>query len=232
MHVHSFVPSHVADYEVCSTCGTYHSLKPEDPAKIYNVEYWSEKHHHSTMREQVYNIEEHKENGLSKAEFIENLIADRVPSKALEIGCAPGVMLRRLRKLGLEMTGVEFSQSMESEIRSIGEHTGELVFGPFPTVDLPRDHYNLVLAMDVFEHSFFPELFIWKCSDVLREGGKLALMVPLMGEGFNERMFHPAEHVFLFTEKWMREALENFGFKDAKFDRWCSGHETVVATKG
>jgi 2-polyprenyl-3-methyl-5-hydroxy-6-metoxy-1,4-benzoquinol methylase len=211
-----------------------HSLNPGKPDDIYDASYWGPEHSHSTLREQVFNIDEYAVDGVTKAQFVCRKLESAPRGSVLEIGCAPGIMLRRLAEMPFgHVHGIEFIGMVGSakEIREIGQFQGPLTFTNFPEGFRDRLQFSAVVALDTFEHSFTPELFLHRCWELLEPGGVLLLMLPIMGENFNPRMFHPVEHVWLHTEKWMRDALEEVGFGEIEFDRWTHGHETVRAKK-
>lgn len=235
--VHKFGPSPHAQYEVCAHCGTHHSTAGVAPESVYGADYWSEKFGHSTIDEQVYNCDTHLENGISKSGFVLSLIEDGWRDSALEIGCAPGIMLKRLREdAGFELvTGIDVDRAYEADIRRIGGHEGKLLFGYFPQTNmLDNDEwFDLVVGMDVFEHSPYPEAFMHECVSVLNPGGQLILMLPLLcaDTTMPERFFHPAEHLWMHTDNHMRMLAEHAGLTKVKFNRWTVGHETISAIK-
>lgn len=234
---HKFGPSPHAQYEVCAHCGTHHSTAGVEPEAIYGADYWSEKFGHSTIDEQVYNCDTHLENGISKNGFILSLIEDGWRDSALEIGCAPGSLLKKLREdAGFELvTGIDVDSKYEADIRRIGNHDGQLLFGYFPESAkfLDEDSFDLIVGADVFEHSPHPFAFMSKCASLLASGGQLILMLPLICADtvMPERFFHPAEHLWLHTDNHIRMLAEQFGLTKVKFNRWTVGHETLSAIK-
>ena len=232
---HRFSASRHPDYDECDLCETFHSRVAPHPNTIYGPDYWSEKHSHSTIEEQVYNVDVHTEGGVTKNQFMLDLVASANKGAAIEIACAPGVMLKHLKESGFHtVVGLEFDGSYEMVIRKLGEHPVDLVFGMFPdsSSKLPDGGFDLIIGMDVFEHSHEPERFLIECGRLLTRGGMLALMAPMIGDApFDERFLHPVEHPFIHSESNMREMLLDFGFDRVVFSRWTSGHESVVAIK-
>lgn len=232
---HRYVPSAHPGYEKCSLCGTHHSLVAT-PEGFYGADYWSLERGHSTIYEQIYNVEVHREGGVSKHDFVCRHITAEGRDFALEVGCAPGSMLSRLQRLlGFDrVVGVEVDPGEESAIRSIGNFHGELLFGFFPgvTADLEGGEADLVLGLDVFEHSDEPEAFLAECRRLLKPGGELVLMVPLLyPRDVNTAMFCPGEHMYLHGWANISALLEDAGLRHTASDQWARGHELVVARK-
>ncbi len=226
---HDFGWTIVPDYEQCSLCGTFRSLKPQT-----QTDYWHEGH--SSIWEQAWNVDMHTENGVSKNRFvIERIEVNR--GIALEIGCAPGRLLYWLRHAAsfCEVVGIEPDVDSHDAIRKIGGHDGLLFSGFFPDVYWLTGsvvRFDYIVALDVFEHSDRPEEFLAECCRLTKPGGQLFLMLPLADDlPPDSRFFAAAEHVYLHSFHNMRIMLESAGFEDVKHDRWAAGHDTVSARK-
>lgn len=242
--LHNFQPCAQPDYEQCPDCLTYHSTAALEPEEIYDTDYWSDKKGHSTLIEQIHNCDVHLENGITKNQFVLNAVAFRLPPgfvtwSALEIGCAPGILLKRLRQSGFdEICGVEVCQALDADIRRIGDFNGHrdaIVYGVFPetTEALRPAEWDVVISLDVFEHSPTPFLFLKECARLLKRGGHLLIMAPLVIRGveFPKRFFYPTEHVFLHSQENLSAMLENAGFGGLIHSAWTQGHEMVSAIK-
>lgn len=236
MHcTHTFILSNKQNYEVCTDCGTYHSLIAPPPEQIYSKDYWSEKHGHSSIEEQVFNVEEHTEDGISKNQFVQDRITVVDRSVALEIGCAPGCLLKRLEVIGFEkVIGIEVDTAYS---RSIVDNAGDncdIHFGYFPAITkkwFDDKSFSLIIGLDIFEHSHEPEEFLRECHRLLKPNGQLLLMLPLRttDESLPERFFDSIEHVFLHTDANLTLMLATVGFEDIEMDRWTAGHDMVSA---
>lgn len=217
-------------YEVCKLCGTYHSLAAKPPLELYTADYWSADRGHSTIAEQVHNVNVHTENGVTKNDFVLGLLDGRRRGAALEIGCAPGVLLKRLEGIGFSpLIGVEANAAFGPAIREQCGQSPSLMFGLFPeiTQSLEVGAMGLVVAMDVLEHSFEPEAFLLECGRLLKHRGQLLLMVPLVDDGLPDRFFNPIEHVYLYSRDYLTRILAYAGFDRITFNKWTEGHDTV-----
>lgn len=230
--VHSFVASKHPDYEVCERCGTYHSTLTIDREAIYRNEYWHGKHGLSTLSEQVYNVAVHKENGVTKNEFVLARLNPPDAGCVIEIGCAPGSLLGTLSKRFNKAVGLEVDAGYARDILRIGDHGFDLFFGMFPdsTKHFCDESASCIIGLDIIEHADDPVAFLAECNRLLKPQGQLLLMTPFAQDTMPDRMFHP-EHVWLFSQNHLDELLREQGFGHRKYDAWCPGHETVSAIK-
>lgn len=97
------------------------------------------------------------------------------PARVLEIGFGTGAFLLYLKSLGYECWGIErravHDEALEQQ--GITIRSGDLA-------DLPKQHFGLVCAMDVFEHLEKPEIIamLRKIRTVLKPGGRLLARFP------------------------------------------------------
>src|SRR5437870_3759646 len=117
---HIFAVSDREGYEQCIHCRSYHSTQALPPEDIYRCDYWGAAWGHSTLQEQVYNVDVHEEGGKTKTQFVLDRI--QIPQEerkvALEIACAPGSLLKRLKEDAgfLFIVGVETCREWEPTI--------------------------------------------------------------------------------------------------------------------
>jgi len=223
-------------YVRCVNCGSYKSCVAPPPEEVYTALYWTHERGHSTLAEQVWNCEDkeaHPDGLISKNDFILRLIDVEDRSAALEIGCAPGALLGRLRRDAVfgYVRGIdpcmEWSRDVDENFEGI--EVCPSYFPPFDRCEETR--YSLVVSCDTFEHSHRPWPFLQECARLLKPNGQLILMLPIIREGYEmpERMWHPTEHVWLHSESNLRALLEQAGFDLVVIDQWCPGHDTVSA---
>lgn len=234
---HQYLPPEPNSFEECSLCGTYHSIGAIPPEAIYTDDYWSDKWKHGTLTEHNYNCDVHKENGITKNEFVLNKIWVQDRSAALEIGCAPGSLLGQLKSTCEfeRVVGVEVDRRYEPEIRELAKQDVSLIFGFFPEVTkvIKEESFSLIVGLDIFEHAFDPDAFLAECQRLLKPDGQLLLMSPfrMLDQDLEERFFHVVEHVFIHSYMHVRDMLAFHGFTDLKFSRWTNGHDVVTARR-
>lgn len=207
-------------YEVLQN-GTLRLTNPK-PLDYCNDPYWGVDGK-STLEDQRYNLEQHMNaDGISKVDYA---LRRCVGAKLLEIGCAPGSLLRVARERGFEAVGVEPN---EEYVDKIEKHSRCVVIcGEFPnTTDIVM-RFDSIVAMDVLEHVKDPETFVAEALNLLNPGGRLILMIPARLEDglYREQDMH-FEHIHLFSEKHLREWLNPI-----EISRWELGHETIVVEK-
>lgn len=233
--IHEYQPSVQPDYEVCTLCGTYHSTVSLSPKEIYEDNYWSEKWGHNTFKEHQHNVDVHTENGLTKNEFVLKQIAISNRNSVLEIACAPGNLLKRLKQdTGFRLVvGVDVDAHYFPEMRDIAGRDPVLVSGYFPdaTKCFGYSMFDLIIGLDIFEHMHDPRGFMLECNRLLKKDGQLLLMAPLMSINFNSRFFHAKEHIFLHSVQHMDELVLETGFQMPIYDKWTEGHDTISTFK-
>lgn len=228
---HEYIPSNIDGYEVCKLCKTYHSISPQDPRSMYTNGYWAGKH--SSIWEQVWNVDMEIRNGVCKNRFVLDRITSNRES-ALEIGCAPGRLLYWLTYAARFKTIVGIDPGPPDDIRAAGCFTGPLYTGLFPEItrDWLANSFDLIAATDVFEHTPFPEEFLAECRRLLRPEGQLLLMLPLSDElPSGSQMFAPEEHVFLHSRENIIGMLKTHGLINTQFSTWTIGHDLISSRK-
>lgn len=231
-HSYTLDPDH-PDYEMCLQCDTWHSLIAPPAEEIYTSDYWSHNRGHSTIEEQVHNVEVHQENGVSKNEFVMRHVDAKKNGWALEIGCAPGSLLNRLKYAGFSTVyGIDAHESFRKAINAVAMYNAYLEFGLFPDVTKKWvTRFDCIVACDVFEHSHKPWPFLLECSRLLNMGGQLILILPLATLDIPDRMFNAEEHVFIHSLSNLSAMMASAGLKYETVSRWCPGHDMVTARR-
>jgi len=240
MHAHFLTDSDYESYQKCSICGSLFHRNPTPPDELYlDGKYWNGSTGKSDLISQIYNCAEHRENGVTKNEFILSRIKP-FSKRLLEVGCAPGSTLRAILDAARaeSVTGIEPDDTyLQQILETIGYfyRKPEFLTGYFPEItgQILAGTFDQILAIDTFEHCFDGPAFLAECSRLLNKHGELFLMLPLVdddGTIYCERMLVP-EHPALYSFQYMEEMLTDAGFGDVIFDRWTDGHETVSATK-
>lgn len=228
------------NYGICLECGSYVNRKPPSPqelSRLYAFDfYW-----HKLQRLRGHPIiEERTSNDLSdtdgRVDYWLSLIAksDIPGNRVLEVGCAHGVLLKKLSERGFTCTGVEVDPATADWTQ---QKTGiHVISGIFP--DVPAPECDLFLAFDVIEHSHSPEAFLARAAELLVPGGIAVIQTPIefaptdppFGEMF-EKCFDDAQHLFLFSRTGIDLLARRSGFELMSEQSWRVAHEIVVLRK-
>jgi len=147
------------------------------------------------------------------------------PGRALELGAAHGAFTALLAWAGFDATGLELSPWVAERARRV--FGVPMLVGPLEDQDLAPGSFDLIAAMDVFEHLPAPQATAARCAELLAADGALLLQTPCRqpGRGLEElrgagdrfvEMLLP-EHLHLFSAAAIRELLGRAGLTEVVF---------------
>jgi 2-polyprenyl-3-methyl-5-hydroxy-6-metoxy-1,4-benzoquinol methylase len=147
--------------------------------------------------------------------------------RALDIGCATGALLERLRGQGWTTAGVEISTP---EARYAREKRGlDVRDRPLEQCGFSDRSFDVVLASHLIEHLNNPAGFCGEVYRVLAQGGLFFVTTPNI-DGFQARLFNRGgigrwrsaifDHLYLFSIKTLRAMLEQQGFVVESVHTW------------
>lgn len=229
-----------SDYGVCRECGTYVNRNPpikDDLKELYSFEtYWHVKQKASGLPviedRPIHDLEDGRVN------FWLEMIDQYGPfsGQVIEVGCAPGILLNKLRNRGYNVLGVEPDVQTATWITNIMKVP--VIACLFPDCELPQ--CDMFLSFDVLEHSIDPEAFMREASRLLKPGGIAIIQTtidrynyePPFGPRFNDA-FDPLAHIFIFTDDAITELAKRSEFNIiSQSERiWLMG-ELVILKKG
>ena len=131
------------------------------------------------------------------------------PKRMLDIGCGAGGYLVAGQNLGLEVEGVEPSDSHSTIARSLGLNVKQ---GYFVADEFPSDTYDLVVLSHVIEHIYEPFGFLRGIMKVLKPGGILVVSTPNAGSTVARLsssywvMLKTIDHVNMFSLKSLKHS--------------------------
>ena len=141
--------------------------------------------------------------------------------RALDVGCGSGYWMSRLRNLGWDMTGLDFTEKALSKVRSMGFAA---ISGSIESVRLEEEAYDLILLSAVLEHLHDPLAALRNVWSALKPGGCAVIDVPNFGSA-EVRIFQKdwslfsVAHLFYFTEDALSRALRKTRFVPEVFAR-------------
>lgn len=149
----------------------------------------------------------------------ETIPTDAPGKTAVEIGCANGDFLRRLRESGWDAVGIEPAAHAAETARQRGfvVHHGML-----ESIALPPQSTDAVFAWMVIEHLPQPATALKQIHRILRPGGVIAFSVPNFGcwepivFGRHWDAYELPRHLQHFTPKTITRLLKQSGFDDIR----------------
>jgi len=176
-------------------------------------------HEESYLQLQLLALKDAGFEELEKESFISPSPAPRI----LDIGCATGSILLKLRDKGWETVGVEIGSNQAEygrrkrnlDIRSL----------PLKENNFSSSSFNVVLASHLIEHINDPASLVREVHRILIPGGRFFLTTPNIA-GFQARLFGNQwrsaifDHLCLFSVKTLSRLLDNAGFVFEKTVTW------------
>jgi 2-polyprenyl-3-methyl-5-hydroxy-6-metoxy-1,4-benzoquinol methylase len=97
--------------------------------------------------------------------------------KILDLGCGTGMLAKKLEKMGkvygLDNSTEAVKLAQKRGLKKILRYNLEVT--PFP---FKKNQFNIILALDVFEHLQFPEKTLFEIKRILKPNGLLICTVP------------------------------------------------------
>ncbi|MDR1105022.1 MAG: class I SAM-dependent methyltransferase [Treponema sp.] len=142
--------------------------------------------------------------------------------RVLDVGCATGALLEKLRDRGWAVRGLEISPSAgyARDVRALDVRSL-----PLEKSGLEDGSFDAVLASHLIEHLNDPALFIREAARVLAPGGRLFITTPnisglqarFSGGRWRSAIF---DHLYLFSAATLSALLVKEGFSPEKTATW------------
>ncbi|MEX2145899.1 MAG: class I SAM-dependent methyltransferase [Candidatus Rokuibacteriota bacterium] len=134
--------------------------------------------------------------------------------RLLDVGCATGRFLQRMKAIGWRVSGIELDPEAAATAKTV---TPDVVIGDPSTVTLPARHFDLITAFHVIEHLPDPLGALRNMLGWLAPGGLMIVEVPNAG-GWGGRLFRRywsgldyPRHLVHFTPATMGAMVERAG---------------------
>lgn len=143
--------------------------------------------------------------------------------RALDVGCATGALLEKLRARGWETAGVELCEPSADYARTKRRLDVRPV--PLERAAFETASFDLVHASHLIEHLNDPRSFAAEAARVLKRGGTFLVATPNI-DGFQARLFGSAwrsaifDHLYLFSKRSLSALLESEGFAVERTATW------------
>jgi 2-polyprenyl-3-methyl-5-hydroxy-6-metoxy-1,4-benzoquinol methylase len=145
------------------------------------------------------------------------------PRRALDVGCATGMLLESLRSGGWEVQGLDLCRQ---SARYAQAKRGVPVFvGTLEQACFPDSSFTLVHFSHLIEHLPDPAGFLREVHRILRPEGYAVVTTPNI-DGLQARLFRErwrsaiADHLCLFSRKTLGRLLSDSGFRVLKIQTW------------
>lgn len=204
----------------CSRCGhIYQNPKPvfDDLKERYQDDYFQ------------YELENDQPFFELMRKGLEDIRFDRIeasipsPRRALDIGCATGMLVRYLSERGWHAEGVEIcapAARFGREKRGVTIHVGTLDSQRFPDRSFDLVHFSHVI-----EHVPDPRTFLGEVVRVTKPGGYVVVVTPntaslqarLFGRNWRSAI---ADHMNLFSRRTLRRLMEEAGLSVTATKTW------------
>ena len=141
----------------------------------------------------------------------------------LDIGCATGSLLSKLKERGWETTGVEINET-QAEYGRIKRNLNVQSL-KLQEINFPSGNFNVVLASHLIEHLNDPLAMVKEVHRLLSPEGRFIITTPNVS-GFQARLFRGRwrsaifDHLYLFSIKTLSKLLLENGFLIEKIGTW------------
>lgn len=134
------------------------------------------------------------------------------PGRLLDIGCSRGEFLHRMREVGWEPFGIDFS-STAPNMFNVPMFIGNVHDAPYP-----QGSFDLVTLWAVLEHTHHPLEMLRQVRNFLKQTGKAVILVPNFNSIPGRFMRHDdvPRHLVMFTPKSLRTMAKVAGLRVTK----------------
>ena len=139
----------------------------------------------------------------------------RRTNRLLDIGCGAGALLEAARRAGWNAYGLDLSKTSAAHVSSLGF---EVFCGDVAASGYPADHFDIVTAIELFEHVDDLLGSLTEVRRILRPGGVLWGTTP-NARGFSARILGakwsvvcPPEHLQLLSARGLTQVIARAGF--------------------
>lgn len=204
----------------CSGCGlVYQNPQPlqHELADRYDEEYFK---YEAENEMQFLDLMEKSLSDINFDSIERRVLPDR---SFLDIGCATGLLISRMKKHGWQEQGVEICRPAAEhgmKVRGVRIFVGTLEEAGFASRS-----YDVIHCSHLIEHLTDPRAFVREVSRLLKPGGYFIVTTPSI-DGFQARLFGPEwrslipDHMCLFSRKTLRRLLREEGFRILRERTW------------
>lgn len=153
-----------------------------------------------------------------------------LPKTVLDVGCGEGNTAAYLKeKFGAEVTGIEINAEAAAVARKKLDH---LLHGSIEDAhDLPANHFDLILCLDILEHLIDPWAVLKRLAGCLKPEGYLLISLPNIQNwrvlidlafgrwDYTDSGLMDRTHLRFFTERTAKEMISAASLRIDRFRR-------------
>ncbi len=202
----------------CSICnlGFTHPMPTEEQLfQFYNNSYFTSSQFLKNTKLLIgyQNYLAEKEVHLANAKYIMNKLGQfwlSTPGTLLEIGCAMGFFLDHVRSLGWKVKGVDLAEdavNFAKEKLNLDTSKGDIF-----SLKADVNSFDACVSIGTMDHLKDPIAVFNEISRILKPNGLLLITIGSISE-LVPFHYRPPEHLFYFSRKSLKIALEKSGFE-------------------
>lgn len=205
---------------------------PEELEQFYNSQAYRDYYQNSAMTGEDFAQKRYQQLYQLINHYTPKFLANS-PKKILDIGCGSGNLLSIASQNGWEITGTELSPSAVQKANQILEN--KVLKGDILSLDLPKNHYDLITIYHVIEHLIDPIPTLENIKSLLKPQGIAFIETPNIGSlgskirGQKWSHITPPEHITYFNPDSLSYSLKKAGFNS--FYVFTNSPQTVESVK-
>lgn len=142
--------------------------------------------------------------------------------KLLDVSCGTGTVLSLLEHSPLEKYGVDFSEKMIEEARSVVGDKAQLYVASADAMPFERDTFDVVTCSFAFHHYIHPEAVLQEFRRVMKPGATLIIADPFVPQPFRSIMnpllrFSDNGDYHMYGQKELSRLMSKNGFQMQDF---------------
>ena len=153
------------------------------------------------------------------------------PRRVFEVGCGNGAVANWLTARGIDVAGVDFSESGIAHARRAYADLRLDLGSAYDDLAARYGRFPVVLSLEVVEHLYDPRRFAKTVFDLLEDGGRAIISTPYHGYLKNLALavsgrldahftaLWDGGHIKFWSERTLRTLLEEAGFENISYRR-------------
>lgn len=199
----------------CTACD-FTFINPRLKEAAVKEIYLQPEYYESDSSSQGYNNYLNNKSSYQKtfAKRLKNILKHKNGGKILDIGCGPGFFLEIAEAHGFKGWGIDLSPYAIAYARKT---FSERIIQGYLTRDMfPENHFDVIVAFDVFEHLYNPDKFLSITSKILKNDGIIMITTPniksllsIFSRG-KWVSFKLPEHIYYYSPQTLRRVVKNY----------------------